>query len=125
MNKDGTNAKQLTSTFSSRLWPGWPPDGNYDPQWTPDGKRIVYVSWEDENPEIFKMNSDGSNKVRLTNADKRDENPEISSDGKYILFTSNRNMEMNAEIFIMDMEGRNQRSLSNYEGSDIYPVEIR
>lgn len=124
-NNDGNNQKQLTSTFSSRYWPGWPPDGNYNPHWTPDGKRIVYVSWEDENCEIYIMNSDGSNKVRLTNTDKRDEDPEITSDGKYILFTSKRNMEMNADIFIMDMEGRNQRSLSNYKGSDIFPVEIR
>lgn len=124
-NNDGINQKQLTSTFSSRLWPGWPPDGNYDPQWTPDSKRIVYVSWEDENPEIYRMNSDGSNKVRLTNTDQRDENPKVTSDGKNILFTSKRNMEMEADIFIMDMEGRNQRSLSNYKGSDIFPIEIR
>jgi TolB protein len=124
-NSNGNNQKQLTSTYSSRIWPGWAPDGNYDPKWTPDGKKIVYVSWEDENPEIYSMNSDGSNKVRLTNADKRDENPEITADGKFILFSSNRNMDMNAEIFIMNLDGRNQRSVSNYSGSDIYPIEIR
>ena len=122
---DGTNQNQLTSTFSSRFWPGWPPDGNYDPQWTPDGKMIVYVSWEDEDPEIYSMNSDGSNKTKLTNTDKRDENPEITSDGKFILFSSRRNMGMGTEIFIMNLNGKNQRPLSNYSRSDIYPVEIR
>ena len=124
-NNDGTNQKQLTSTFSSRFWPGWPPDGNYDPQWTPDGEKIVYVSWEDEDPEIHSMDSNGSNKVKLTNTDKRDENPEITSDGKFILFSSNRNLEMGAEIFIMNLNGKNQRSISNYSRSDIYPVEIK
>lgn len=124
-NNDGTNQKQLTTTYSSRIWPGWAPDGNYDPKWTPDEKKIVYVSWEDEDPEIYSMNSDGSNKVRLTNADKRDENPEITADGKFILFSSNRNMDMNAEIFIMNIDGRNQKPLTNYKGSDIYPVEIK
>ncbi len=124
-NNDGNNQKQLTSTFSSRFWPGWPPDGNYDPQWTPDGKKIVYISWEDEDPEIHIMNSDGSKKVKLTNTDKRDENPEITSDGRFILFTSNRNMEMEAEVFIMNIDGKNQKSLSNYKGKDIYPVEIK
>lgn len=124
-NSDGTNSKQLTSTYSSRIWPGWAPDGNYDPQWTPDGKKIVYVSWEDEDPEIHIMNSDGSGKVKLTNTEKRDENPEITSDGKFILFTSRRNMEMSTEIFIMNLNGKNQRPISNYSGSDIYPVEIK
>ncbi|MDP3433469.1 MAG: DUF5050 domain-containing protein [Bacteroidota bacterium] len=124
-NNDGTNQKQLTSTYSSRFWPGWPPDGNYDPQWTHDGKKMVYVSWEDEDPEIHIMDSDGSNKVKLTNTDKRDENPEITSDGKFILFSSNRNMEMDTEIFIMNLNGKNQKSLSNHVYNDIYPIEIR
>jgi TolB protein len=122
---DGTDQRQLTSTYSSRIWPGWPPDGNYDPQWTPDGKRIVYVSWEDEDPEIYIMNSDGTSQKKLTSNDKRDENPEITTDGNFILFSSKRNMEMDAEIFIMDIDGKNQRSLSNYSRSDIYPVEIK
>lgn len=122
---DGTNQKQLTSTFSSRFWPGWPPDGNYDSQWTPDGNKIVYLSCEDEDPEIYIMNSDGSSQKKLTSNNHRDENPEITSDGKFILFSSNRNMEMDAEIFIMNLDGKNQKTLSNFIYSDIYPVEIK
>lgn len=124
-NSDGTNQKQFTSTFSSHFWPGWAPDGNYDPKWTPDGKKIVYVSWEDEDPEIYIMNSDGSTQKKLTSNDQRDEYPEITSDGKFILFSSKRNMEMDAEIFIMNLDGKNQRALTNYSRSDIFPVEIR
>ena len=33
----------------------------------PDGKRIAFVSDRDGNPEIYIMNSDGSNQIRLTN----------------------------------------------------------
>ncbi len=123
-NYDGTNQKQLTTTFSSRVWPGWAPDGNYDPQWTPDGKKIVYVSCEDDDPEIFSMNSDGSDKIKLTNTDQRDEDPEITTDGRFILFSSKRNPDMNAEIFIMNLDGNNQHPLTRSKGNDIYPVEI-
>lgn len=122
---DGENPKQLTTSFSSRIWPGWPPEGNYNPQWTPNSKKIVYVSCEDEDPEIHIMNSDGSNKVKLTNTDARDEGPEITTDGKFILFSSKRNMDMNSEIFMMKINGKNQKPLSNYSGSDIYPVAVR
>ena len=110
-NADGSGQKQLTSSVSPRTWPGWPPDGNEDPQWTLDGKKIVYVSWENERPEIFIMNADGSNKKRLTTAEFRDECPEITPDGRHILFSS-RKSSMNG-ICIMALDGSNQRVLSN------------
>lgn len=124
-NSDGSNQQQLTSTYSPRIWPGWPPDGNIDPRWTPDGKKIVYVSWEDEYPEIHIMNSDGSNKIKLTDTDKRDEYPIVTKNGRHILFSSKRNMDMKTEIYIMDINGKNQKPLTNYYGSDIYPLEIQ
>ena len=123
-NSDGSNQKRLTSTYSSRIWPGYPPDGNTEPTCTPDGKKIVYVSWEDEDPEIYIMNFDGSNKKKLTNTDTRDENPVVTKNGKQILFVSRRNSNFDPEIFVMDINGNNQKPLSNYEGSDIYPIEI-
>lgn len=125
ISADGTNPRQLTATYSSKIWPGWPPDGNGDPQWTPDGKQIVYVSWEDSDPEIYIMNADGSNQQKLTDNDKRDEYPVVTSDGQNILFSSNRNLAKDAEIFIMNLRGENQTPLTNYSGSDVLPVEIR
>lgn len=124
-NSDGSNQNQLTSTYSTKVWPGYAPDGNVEPTWTPDENKIVFVSWEDEDPEIMIMNSDGSNKTKLTSTYKRDENPTVTSDGDFILFTSNRNLEMDSEIFIMDINGKHQESLTNYNNSDIYPIEIK
>jgi len=122
-NADGRNQKQLTFTVSPQRWPGpWAPDGNGDPQWTPDGKKIVYVSWESARPEIFIMNADGSNQTRLTTAEFRDENPEITPDGQYILFSSRRSDMMNNGIVIMSLDGSNQRVLSNV---GICPVACR
>ncbi len=121
-NTDGGNQKQLTFTVSPRRWPGWAPDGNGDPQWTPDGKKIVYVSWENEKPEIFIMNADGSNQKRLTRAEYRDENPEITPDGQYILFSSRRSDMMNNGIVIMSLDGSNQKVLSN---TGINPVACK
>ncbi len=121
---EGQNKKQLTFSVSSRTWPGWPPDGNHSPVWTPDGSQIVYVSWEDEDPEIHIMNSNGNNKRKLTNTDKRDEEPTVTKDGKFIIFSSKRNINNQSEIFIMDINGRNQTNLSNFEFSDNFPVYI-
>ena len=81
---DGSDQKQLTTSYSSESWPGWPPERNYDPQWTPNGNKIVYVSGEDGDPEIYIMNSNGSNKSKLTNTSSRDEYPSISSYRKFL-----------------------------------------
>ncbi len=125
VNADGSGQKQLTSSWSSRIWPGWPPEGNMEPVWAPDGSKIIYVSWEDEDPEIHSMRPDGSGKVKLTRTDKRDENPVVTQDGKYILFSSKRNLDMGSEIFIMTINGESQKPLTNHSSPDIYPVEIR
>jgi Tol biopolymer transport system component len=125
INPDGSNPRQLTSASLPSWDSGFPPFGNYDPHWTPDGRRIVYVSEINEGlPEIYIMNRDGSDQTRLTDTERRNENPEISCDGKWIYFSSNRILEMQAEIFIMNLHGKYQEALSNYTGDDIFPVEI-
>jgi len=123
-NADGSKQQQLTSSVSPSWWDtGFPQDGNEDPQWTLDGKKIVYVSWENGKPEIFIINADGSNKARLTTAELRDENPEVTPDGQYILFTSRRSNMINNGICIMKLDGSNQRVLYNAGGS--YPVACK
>lgn len=59
----------LTETFarlrdSVDLTPDSPND--YAPAWSPDGQRIVFVSERDGNAELYVMNADGSNPIRLT-----------------------------------------------------------
>jgi TolB protein len=122
-NFDGSDPIQLTNSYLRSWDSGFPPFGNHDPQWTPDGKKIVYQSdVNDRSPEIYIMNSDGRNQRRLTNTDKRNTSPEISSDGKLVLFSSNRDTEFGSEIYVMNIDGRNQYPVSKYAGDDCFPV---
>jgi len=125
-NADGSNQRQQTHTISPQRWPGpWAPDGNGNPQWTPDGSRIVYVSHENEKSEIFIMNANGSNQTRLTKAEFQDNDPEITPCGKYILFSSVRSEMIgggNPGILIMTLDGKNQRVLSR---TGIYPIACK
>jgi Tol biopolymer transport system component len=55
MNADGTNTRKLTGKT----------EGAYSPDYSPDGKRIVFVGWEGGN-KLAVMDADGTNVRRLT-----------------------------------------------------------
>ncbi len=125
-NGDGSNPVQLTSmAVANYSGTGPPAYGNYNPHWTPDGKKIIYQSDIDSGlPEIWNMKSDGTDKLRLTNSYRNNENPEVSSDGKYILFSSTRNLAYESEIYVMDINGENETPVSKRAGDECFPVYL-
>ena len=94
-------------------------DGNAS--WSPDGRRIAFMSSRDGNNEIYVMDSDGSNLRRLTNHSADDGYPSWSPDGRSIAFHSSR--DGNAEIYSMGSDGSNPRRLTNQHSAiDAAPV---
>jgi TolB protein len=78
--------------------------------------RIAFVSTRDGNPEIYVMDSDGANALRLTNDPGYDGAPTWSPDGTRIAFTSSRSG--NADIYIMDADGSNVVQLTTDPADD-------
>lgn len=72
---------------------------------------IVFVSERDGNEEIYRMDSDGSNVLRLTNHPAVDSEPAWSPDGTQIAFRSRR--DGSSDIFIMDPAGNRITNLLN------------
>jgi Tol biopolymer transport system component len=61
-----------------------PANGMY-PSWSPDGKKIAFMSWRNGRTELFTMNADGSNQQRLLSMDRGDAvDPRWSPDGAMI-----------------------------------------
>jgi dipeptidyl aminopeptidase/acylaminoacyl peptidase len=63
--------------------------GNQRPRWTPDGKRIVFVSTRTGTSQVWSMNADGSDPKQITSLAAGAEGVIVSPDGGSILFTSN------------------------------------
>jgi DNA-binding winged helix-turn-helix (wHTH) protein/Tol biopolymer transport system component len=79
--------------------------------WTADN-RLVFSTVENAKELIGIMNADGTNKRLLTEgADGIRPSPEVSGDGKTIVFMSQRSG--GRQVWQMDLEGRNLRKLTN------------
>lgn len=90
------------------------------PRWSPDGKRIAWVSTRDGNQEIYSIDESGKEMKRLTSEIAFDNNPAWSPDGKQIAFASSRHG--NFEIHVMNADGSNVRRLTNHSALDYWPV---
>ncbi len=101
---DGTGISQLTYELSDT-----------NPEASPDGKKVAFMSQRDGNWEVYVMNIDGSEIERLTNNGDTDGLPIWSPDGQTIAFASDRDGEW--AIWAMNPDGSNQRMLFPLEGS--------
>jgi Tol biopolymer transport system component len=63
-----------------------------EPRWSPDGTQIAFSSTRGQkgNLDIFVMNADGSNAVRLTDHAAPEQGPVWAADGKSLFFTGER-----------------------------------
>lgn len=90
-----------------------------DAQPSPDGSRVVWMSWRTGYAEIFTGKSTGESPVQLTHIGSYSGTPRWSPDGKLVAFDSlTRN---GTQIFVIDEEGRNLHSITNGPYDNVVP----
>lgn len=91
------------------------------PDWSPDGKRIVFESWHPDSSgqtsasDIFVVNADGSNLEQLT-FDGSSRDPTFSPDGQEIAFSSESNN--NEDAYVLNLETSELDRLTTTPGAD-------
>ena len=130
-HRDGSNLKQLTNT------PGYDAEASY----SPDGERIVFCSLRDAYPrsqlspkdlkqlevdpayfgEIYIMNADGSEQIRLTDSPGYDGGPFFTPDGQHIVWRHFTTDGSQADIYTMGIDGSNRRRLTDFDSMSWAP----
>ncbi len=105
-------AKRLTFTRGSEGVLG----DDSMPDFSPDGRRIVFTSNRDQQAEIYVMNANGSGQKRLTRRAGDDWAPDFSPDGKRIAFT-----QLPGTIWTMNADGTALKKLTSGVDADWRP----
>ncbi len=90
------------------------------PAWSPDGRKLAFVSRRDGNSEIYVMNADGSAQENLTRQPANDSHPSWSRDGRKLVFVSRR--DGNSEIYVMNADGSGLRNMTRTPSDDLDPA---
>ena len=93
------------------------------PDFSPDGRRIVFRSRRGGNADIYLMNADGGDVRRLTHHEATDTMPAFSSGGDRIAFTSLRDGNFELYTVAIDDDGRAgpPQRLTTSPGHDMHP----
>ena len=110
IDPDGSNRTQITDH----------PASDADPDWSPDGKQLLFASNRDGNLHIYKINADGTGLQPLTTGDSTNIMPAWAPNGEKIAFASNRDGDL--EIFIMNADGSNLTQLTDNDTADKTPT---
>jgi len=90
------------------------------PAWSPDGKRVAFISARSGNWELYVIGASGGKETRLTDNRAVDVAPTWSPDGKKLAFLSNR--EGGWAIYIINVQsGQVQKVIAT---GDAYPDAV-
>ena len=110
MNADGTGYRRLTTEDNIR---------HFYPSPSPDGRRVLYVAFREENVyEIYSLDLTDNSVDRLTNRSGVLTSPEYSPDGQFITYTRWNPNSQKYQIMIMESNGKNPNNIPQIEGWD-------
>ena len=89
------------------------------PRFSPDGRRIAYVSFEQKRPRIFIQYVDTGRREQITNFEGLNGAPAFSPDGNRLAFVLSK--DGNPEVYVMDLGSRQLQRLTNHYAIDTEP----
>jgi TolB protein len=107
---DGANQRRITINRTMNLFPNW----------SPDGRSIIYTSYRSGVPDLLISNIYAGTMESPTKGVGQNWLPVFSPDGSRLAFTSSR--DGNSEIYVMNRDGSNLTRLTNAPAIDSTPT---
>lgn len=87
--------------------------------WSFDNSSIIFTNNSTGNNEIYTINIRTKELKNLTNHPANDERGELSPDGKFLIFSSNRQEVSNPDLYILSLETGEIKNITNSPGYDL------
>jgi TolB protein len=94
------------------------------PSYSPDGKKIAYVSSNGRDWDIYTVNVGGGSRTRVTNNDKYDFSPSYSPSGEKIAYEcsdGNESVSADVEICTINVRGGGKFQVTHNDTDDHNP----
>ncbi|MBR9756612.1 MAG: amidohydrolase family protein [Algicola sp.] len=119
-------SKKLPNGKPKRLTKG--SDFEFEPAFSPDGKNIIYVTWNDLNlGAIYSLPINGGTPTKLSKEKGIYRNPSYSNNGKHIVYRKEsgnneqgRTFAKNAGLYTMHADGSNAKLISEHGDYPVY-----
>jgi len=93
------------------------------PSWSPDGKSLAYVSFENQRPEIYIQQLATAKRSKVSGFDGINSAPNWSPDGKFLALVLSK--DGNADVYSLNTETKRLKRLTKHRGIDTEPVWSR
>ena len=103
MESDGSRERQLTSSDG--------PIGARSPDFSPNGRRILFADDRTGNYELWIMKANGRHEVQITHTPYEEQEPVFSPNGKRIVFGANDSGDF--DLYSIHLDGTHRRALTN------------
>ena len=99
------------------------PGGDESPDWASDGHIAFSSNRGGGTFQLWAMDADGSNVVRLSAGGQNKSEPSWSPDATRIVYVSDGVLPLgNTEIYVANVDGTGVQRLTNYDGRDDFPA---
>ncbi len=111
---DGENVRRVTSEHSIVL----------SPEFSPDGKEIVYTSYREGRPALYIKNLYTGKRLALANFKGINVSPAWSPNGQFLAVALSKDggNSGNSQLYLIDRQGKIMRRLTNNWGINVSPT---
>lgn len=109
-DSDGYNPQTVVRTTEPLL----------SPAWSPDGRRLAYVSFEDRRAKVYMQNLTDGTRELIAEHRGLNSAPAFSPDGRWLALTLSR--DGNPEIYTLDLATREPKRLTFHPAIDTEPA---